>query len=149
MKVRDVMTHKVDRIALDASIEEAARRMASLDTDVLAVHNHGTLCGAVSCRDIVMNVTALGRRPNRTRVEQAMSPGLAYCFDDQDVTVPATMMRQNVSHVLVLDERHHLVGAVSMHDLAARCGDGMLAVQLVSSSTRDSQSKSEMVAMHS
>ena len=129
MNVGEIMNSKVDCISADASVSEAIKIMASLDTDVLAVRKGGTLCGAISCRDIVFNVDARGKKPEETTVRNAMAPGMAYCFDDQDVAVPSAMMRNNVQHVLVLDGKHQLAGTVSMKDLASRFSDNVLTLQ--------------------
>jgi predicted transcriptional regulator len=57
-----------------------------------------------------------------------MSPGIIYCFEDQDVSDAAHMMEQNqVRRLVVLNRDKRLVGIVSLGDLAVDCGDEEMA----------------------
>jgi CBS domain-containing protein len=48
----------------------------------------------VTDRDLVLRVLAMSRSPVEARVCDAMTPGLVYCFEDQDADVAADLMAE-------------------------------------------------------
>jgi CBS domain-containing protein len=56
-----------------------------------------------------------------------MSPGIAYCFEDEDIREAGKQMRERkVRRLVVLNRGKRLVGIVSLGDLAAQ-GDEKVA----------------------
>jgi CBS domain-containing protein len=79
-------------------------------------------------RDIAIRSVAEGRDPRADRVKDVMTPGIVYCFDDQDVVEVAELMRdKQVRRLPVLNRDKQLVGIVSLGDLAVEAGDDALA----------------------
>jgi len=61
-------------------------------------------------------------------VRDAMTPKVVYCFEDQDVAEAADIMKKlQVRRLPVLDRDKHLVGIVSLGDLAVETGNEQLA----------------------
>ena len=57
-----------------------------------------------------------------------MTPNIIYCFEDQDVTEAARLMKENqIRRLVVLSRDKRLVGIVSLGDLAVDTGDDELA----------------------
>ena len=66
--------------------------------------------------------------PGIDRVRDAMTPEVYYCFEDDDVTKAAELMREKqVRRLPVLNESKRLVGIVSLGDLAVEAGTEHLA----------------------
>jgi CBS domain-containing protein len=67
--------------------------------------------GVISDRDITIRVTAESKDPKHTPVQDVMTAGNAYCFDDQDVEDACFMMQEkHVRRILVLYRKRDLAG---------------------------------------
>jgi CBS domain-containing protein len=121
MQVREVMVRGIEAVSPLASIEEAAKRMKELQTDLLPVATSNGLIGMLSVRDITVRVTAEGIDPKRTPVEDVMSLGIVACFDDQAVEDALQIMRRkHITEIPVLNRQRKLVGSLSLNQLVAR-----------------------------
>jgi len=129
MQVRDVMTRGVECTRPDASLQEAAARMKSLDVGVLPVCGAGgQLVGMITDRDITVRSSAEGESPVEIRVEDVMTPEVLYCCEDATVEDAALLMKQKqVRRLAVLDGEKRLAGIVSLGDLAVETRDDDLA----------------------
>lgn len=124
MQVHDVMTCGAEVISPEATIQEAAQKMKDLDIGPLPVCANGRLVGMITDRDIAIRSTAEGDDPFTDHVRDIMTPEINYCFDDDDVTEAAQRMQEaQVRWLAVLDHAHHLVGMVSIGDLANRANE--------------------------
>ncbi|HEY8503403.1 MAG TPA: CBS domain-containing protein [Gemmataceae bacterium] len=130
MQVSDVMTRGVECIPPDATLQEAAALMKELDVGPLPVCDNDRLAGMLTDRDIVLRAVAEGRDPRQTRVRDAMTRDIVYCFEDQDVREAVRLMEERqIRRLAVLDRGKRLVGIVSLGDLAVRAGDDALSGQ--------------------
>src|SRR5437773_12189262 len=121
MLLREVMTPQVEVIHPDATLQEAARKMKTLDVGPIPVCDGDRLQGMLTDRDITVRATAEGRDPNTTRVQEVMTPDVHYVYDDEDVQEAArTMQQQQIRRVVVVNRDKRLVGIVSLGDLATR-----------------------------
>jgi CBS domain-containing protein len=128
MRVSEVMTLGVECIDPDATLQEAAARMKSLDIGTLPVCDRDRLAGMVTDRDITVRATAEGDAPTDVRVRDIMTPGVIYCFEDALVEDAARLMEaKQVRRLVVLDRNKRMVGLVSLGDLAVETGDEQLA----------------------
>ncbi len=119
MQLRAIMTPDPECISPDASLQQAASRMRSLDVGPLPVCDHDRLAGMLTDRDIVIRAVAEGKDPRTTTVRDVMSPEVVYCFEDQDVAEAANLMRERqLRRLLVLNRDKRLVGIVALGDLA-------------------------------
>jgi CBS domain-containing protein len=128
MIVRDVMSRDVEVIHPDSVIQEAAGKMKSLDVGSLPVCDNRRLLGMVTDRDIAIRAVAAGRDPKSTKVSDAMTPELIYCFEDEPLREAAKLMeRYQIRRLPILDREKHLVGIVSLGDLAVDTGNERLS----------------------
>jgi CBS domain-containing protein len=129
MLVRDVMTRGPECTRPDATLQQAAEKMKDLDVGSLPVCDHDRLVGVLTDRDITVRSVAEGEDPWTGHVAEVMSPGVFYCFDDEDVEQAAHVMQEKQVRRLPVLERDHkrLVGIVSLGDLAVETGDEGLA----------------------
>lgn len=118
MKVSDVMTRTVRTTSPDASLQEAARTMAEIDAGVLPVGEGDRLVGMLTDRDIAIRAVAQGKGPD-TKVREAMTEEVKYCFEDDDVAQVARNMAEiKVQRLAVMSRDKRLVGIVSLGDIA-------------------------------
>lgn len=119
MQLREIMTKNVEIIHPDASVKEAAVTMRALNIGGLPVCDGDRLVGFVTDRDITVRTTAEGGDPVNTKVQDAMTPEVAYCFEDQDVQEAARLMEsKQMRRLPILSRAKRLVGIVALGDLA-------------------------------
>jgi CBS domain-containing protein len=127
MQISEVMTRSVKCTSPDATLQEAAAKMKALDIGPLPVCDHDEVVGIITDRDITVRATAEGEPPTAVHVGDVMTLEVVTCYEDQDVTEAARLMRDNqVRRLVVLDHDKHLVGIVSLGDLAVETGDEQL-----------------------
>ena len=129
MQVSKVMTRDAECVRPDNSLQEAARKMRDLDVGPMPVcGDNDRLVGMLTDRDIAVRAVADGQDTRTTQVREVMTPDIIYCFEDQDVTEAARLMKENqVRRLVVLNRDKRLVGIVSLGDLAVETGDEQLA----------------------
>ena len=128
MQVKDVMTKGAEVVRPDATLQEAANKMRSLDIGPLPVCDGEKLVGVLTDRDITVRATAEGLDPKQTRVREVMSKELITCLEDQDVKEAAELMQsKQIRRVPILNKDKRLVGMLSLGDLAHRTQDSKLA----------------------
>ena len=128
MKIASVMTSKVESIAPDSTLQEAAQLMKSLDVGFLPVCENDSLIGTLTDRDIAIRSVAEGHDVGNTKVREVMSAPVYYRYDDQDISECGhSMQSQSVRRMLVLNRSKDLVGVVSLGDIATRSGEQPLA----------------------
>lgn len=129
MLVHEVMTRGVECVKSSESIAEAAKRMQQLNVGSLPVvgENH-KLVGMITDRDITVRATADASDPSATTVRDIMTPHVTFCFADQLLNEAAHIMEEKqVRRLVVLDREQHLVGIVSLGDLAVKSSDDRLS----------------------
>jgi CBS domain-containing protein len=116
--VRDVMKPDLWTIDARSNLEAAAAIMRDNDIgDVLVVQN-GQLRGIVTDRDIVVRAIAAGRHPAGTAVAEVASPALHTIGVDDTTERAAEIMSEFALRRLPVIEDEHIVGIVSIGDLA-------------------------------
>jgi CBS domain-containing protein len=120
MKVEAAMTRDVRLVKPDQTIREAAQLMADIDAGALPVTEDDRLVGMITDRDIAVRAVAQGKSPD-TRIRDVMSPGILYCFDDQQLEdVSRNMGKNQVRRLPVINRDKRLVGILSLGDLASK-----------------------------
>lgn len=119
MQVCEVMTRKVEIVAPDASLQEAAEAMEAMGVGSLPVCDGRRLVGTLTDRDIVVRGVATGRSPVDMLVRECMTEDIAYAFEDEDAEeVLARMKVLQIRRLPILDRGKNLVGIVSLGDIA-------------------------------
>jgi len=118
MLVRDAMTRDVHVANPQQTIVEAAKMMAEQDIGCLPVGDDDRLVGMLTDRDIVVRALAQGR-DGQSLVGEVMTKSVKYCFDDEDMgQVLNNMGEVKIRRVPVVDRERHLVGVLSLGDVA-------------------------------
>ena len=124
MQLKEVMTPEVEVIQPEATLQQAAAKMRRLNIGPLPVCDGDRLIGMLTDRDITVRAVAEGCDPNTTTVREAMTPDIAYCFDDQDVQDAVQLMeRYQIRRLPILNRDKRLVDMVSLGDLAVSSGE--------------------------
>ena len=118
-RLKDVMTRHVEVTHPDASLKDAAAKMADLDVGVIPVCDGERLVGMLSDRDITVRGVARGADPSSTPVRDVMTGSVRYVFEDEPVErAMSTMRRGKIRRLPVLDANKRLAGIVALGDLA-------------------------------
>lgn len=131
MQVKDVMSHKPEFLAPTATLTEAAKKMYDHDYGFIPVGENDRLIGAVTDRDIAIRAVAVGKDPQKTAVRDAMSAGIQFCFETDDLATAAKRMQaQQIRRLVVLNKDKRMVGIISLGDIATKCKDPKLCSEL-------------------
>lgn len=138
--IKDVMTPQVETISPDATVEDAASRMKTLNVGVIPVCDEQGLVGMLTDRDLVVRVLGERRDPKAVRVGEVMTPDIVYGFDDQDVQEAAALMAdKQIRRLPVLNRKRELVGIVSLGDIAVHGRDQGLSGEVLEEVSQPSQ----------
>lgn len=119
MLVRDIMSRDVRVGSPDDDLQKAAAAMEHDDFGVLPIIENERLVGMLTDRDIAVRAVARGLTPSQCRVREIMSVEVEHVYDDDSVEDAARLMSQTrVRRLPVLDRDEHLVGIVSLGDMA-------------------------------
>ena len=119
MKLRDIMTKQVIRIAPEETVAVAARTLAHYNIGSLPVcSSDGRLQGVVTDRDIVTRCLAANRSAANTTVREVMTTQLVTAGADMDVSLAAGLMGRRQIRRLPILENERLCGMVSLADMA-------------------------------
>ncbi|MCL2723678.1 MAG: CBS domain-containing protein [Polyangiaceae bacterium] len=120
MKVEDVMTRTVKPCHPDESLARAAQLMWDNDCGcVPVVDDEKRVVGIVTDRDVCMAALLNGRPLHELLVAQAMAHKPVRVGPHDDLREAQQIMRHaRVRRLPVVDVKGHLVGILSLHDLA-------------------------------
>ena len=126
MKVTEIMTRNPVCCWPSSSTLSAALLMQETDTGVVPViQDHFTprLVGVVTDRDLCLYVVAAGRDPSTSWVDQCMCQNPVCCTEQDDVSLALDLMkRHQVRRLPVVNEKHEVVGMLSLGDVVLKAG---------------------------
>ena len=115
------MTRGVRTIGPNENLVAAPQAMDELNIGVLPVCDGDRLIGVVTDRDIVVRGVAQDCLANETKVSDVMSAEAISCFEDESIDEVQTRMAQSqIRRLPVIDHHQHLVGMLSLGDLATK-----------------------------
>lgn len=121
MKVREVMTQNVIKVAPEESVEVAARLLTHHNIGIVPVCDHrNKVCGLVTDRDLVTRCMAANRSAGDTKVSDVMTMQVSSATPDMEVGVAAHLMGRLQVRRLPVVENGRLCGMVSLGDIACR-----------------------------
>jgi CBS domain-containing protein len=116
--IRDVMTARPKTLSSGASVLEAAQAMREQDIGDVVVVDNNRLCGILTDRDIVVRALAEGRDPSQTTVGDICSRELVTITPEKSLGEGIRLMRERAIRRLPVEEHGHVIGVVSLGDLA-------------------------------
>jgi CBS domain-containing protein len=119
MKCEDVMKTVVECVSPEDTALEAAQRMRDERLGFLPVcGSTKEILGTITDRDIAVRLVAEGR-PSTTPVEEIMSHEIVACSPTDSIKRAEQLMSdQQKSRIMCADEGGHLVGVISLSDIA-------------------------------
>jgi CBS domain-containing protein len=120
MNVSQLMNQSVETCGPDDTLAEAAGKMWQCDIGCLPVlDGEGKLIGMVTDRDVCMAALMEGRALHEIKVSRAMSKEVHGCAPSDSLIAAEEQMRsRQVRRLPVVNAEGHLVGMVSLNDLA-------------------------------
>ncbi len=136
-QVAEVMSRGVRTMSPSDTMLHAAKAMDEFDVGVVPVCDGGRLVGVVTDRDITVRGVACGYSAETTRLDEVMTKDPRWCFDDDPLEQAMETMRdEQIRRLPVVDRDRHLVGILSMGDVATTAGTADVAETLACISER-------------
>ena len=126
--VSQIMTRGVRAVKPSDSVIRAAQTMDELNVGVLPVCDGERLVGIITDRDVAVRGVAQGLADQDAKVHEIMTREVKWCTADESVdNVQQAMSIHQIRRMPVVDRQHHLVGMVSLGDIATQVHDGHVA----------------------
>lgn len=126
MKVSEIMTRNPVCCWPSSSTLTAALLMQENDTGIIPVIQDPftpRLVGVVTDRDLCLHVVATGRDAASTWVDGCMTEDPICCTEQDDAFFALEMMKMHrVRRLPVVNEKHEIVGILSLRDLVCKAG---------------------------
>ena len=118
MKVRDIMTDKVEIVSPDTGLESVAKLMAENNIGSVPVCQDKTILGLITDRDIVIRTVAKGENLATMKAKDVMSTDIISVSPDTDAHEAADKMSEYQIKRLPVVENGKLAGIIALGDLA-------------------------------
>lgn len=146
MQISECMSTDIRIVSPQDTLQHAARIMSEIDAGFLPVGEDDRLVGMLTDRDIAIRGVGAGGGA-QSRVEEAMTREVHYCFEDEDEEDAFNVMADlQVRRLPVLSRDKRLVGIVSLGDIAR--DDNTYAGAALASISRDTGIHSQSVDGH-
>jgi CBS domain-containing protein len=117
-KVKELMTRHPVLINPGATLEQAAKKMETIDCGALPVGTENKLTGIITDRDIVIRALAHGKNPATEKVSGCMTDEVYACNENDSLEEAAeTMHKYKVSRLVVKDKEGKVTGILSFGSL--------------------------------
>ena len=118
-----LIRHPAATVSPETALQEAARTMASAETDTLVVVPDGAPVGIVTEGDFVEKVVAAGRAPDVPVMALIERPPVTLNGSERLFDAVREMMRHNIRRVVVVDDEaaagtHAVLGVVTSEDIS-------------------------------
>jgi CBS domain-containing protein len=130
MKIKDVMTQALWTLPIGDTLNDALKLMWQHDVGALPVVDHnGHVMGMITDRDIAMATYLRGRMPAEIPVSETMSGEIVACHGDDTIADAERLMRDHqIRRLPVTDDTGHVIGMITLGDLARAATSGMWKV---------------------
>jgi len=137
MKLSEIMTHNVEIIHPNDTLQTAARKMRDRNIGFLPVYDAGELVGVLTDRDIIVRALTKGVDPKSKLTRDIITSPAIFCFEDQSIDDASDLMHDNQVRRIVILKRgnRELAGVISLGDLAVNVDDRISGDVLQSIST--------------
>jgi CBS domain-containing protein len=125
MNVQSIMTKNPKFCSPEDTLSAAAHLMWECDIgSIPVVDTEQRVVGMITDRDICMATYTQDRRPSEVPVQQAMASKIVACRPDDDIKTAERLMRDNqIRRLPIIDRQGHLLGMVSVNDLARKAAN--------------------------
>lgn len=124
MHVKEIMTKNPTTCLPTAKLDEVAKLMADHscgEIPVVKSKDNPELVGVVTDRDICCRAVAAGKNPAAMIASEVMSSPVFTVTADQDLSKSCkTFSDKEVRRLPVVDKKNHIIGILSLADLAEK-----------------------------
>lgn len=126
MLIRELMALDPIICSPDTNLTQIARLMTDNDCGAIAICSGERVVGIVTDRDLVTRAVAQGADMETTQASNVMTRNLIVVHDEDRVERAVHLMEsRHVRRLPVIDEEEHLVGMVSLTDMAGHLSEGL------------------------
>jgi CBS domain-containing protein len=118
MKVKELMVKNVITLRTDTSALEATKLLNRNKIGCLVVVRDDDIEGILTERDLLQRVLEKSRNPKETKVSEIMTKDVIVGQPDMDISEATKIMMKNKVKKLPIVEKSHLVGIVTVTDIA-------------------------------
>ncbi|MDB5084136.1 MAG: putative signal-transduction protein containing cAMP-binding and domain [Bacilli bacterium] len=118
MKLRELMTQRVETCHPRDSITKAAKLMQAEDVGMIPICEGDKVVGCLTDRDIVLNIIANERDVNNAVCQDAMTSDVITGSPDMSANEAADLMARQKIRRLPIVENDRLIGICAIGDLA-------------------------------
>jgi CBS domain-containing protein len=128
MRCEEIMKRDIECASPEDTVESAAQTMREQNVGFVPVCNEDhEVLGTLTDRDIAIRLVA-DDMPTDTAVQEIMTADCVACRPEDDIGVAAqTMAEYQKSRIMCLDDDGHLVGVISLSDIAKQGDDSASA----------------------
>jgi len=127
LKVEDVMTMDVITIDENASVKKAADTMSQHEISCLIAARKGKAIGIITETDLLKRVIVEEKNAKKTKIKEVMSTPLEVVTPGTSLEEALQLMFQKKIKKLPVIEKNHLLGVVSLTDIA-RCQPAIIKI---------------------
>lgn len=124
MNVKEIMTKNPATCLPSSKLQEVAKLMVDNscgEVPVIKSKDNPELVGVITDRDICCRAIAEGKNPSTTQVSEVMSSPVFTITADTDLAKTCkTFGEKEVRRLPVVDKKNHVIGILSLADLAER-----------------------------
>lgn len=118
-EIQEIMTKPVTTAKPDDLLVSVAKIMLERKIGCVVVVEGDKPVGIVTESDLI-KCAALGHDPNRTPVKDVMSEQPVTCAPQTRIEEAYALMRRNqIRHLPIVEDKHNIVGIVTMKDLVS------------------------------
>lgn len=122
-KISDIMTRGPAYLRSEETVQAAAQMMADMDIGAVPICDGRRLVGVLTDRDIAVRCVAKNQSASESKVSDAMTDEVRWCFEDDSVDDAKQKMESaQIRRLPIVDRNHQLVGMLSLGDVATREG---------------------------
>lgn len=126
MKIKDIMTKEIACVDANSTAADAAKKMKDQNVGTVLIIDQNQLKGLVTDRAITTKAVAEDKDPRSLPVTEIMTKDVIGCSEEDDVFDALKTMGENkVRRLPVVNDQDHLVGVVSMADIAEQMRSGI------------------------
>ncbi len=120
-KVKDLMTQHPVFINADATLQEAAEKMKTVDCGVLPVGTPKHIEGVITDRDLVIRAMSKGKDPAKEKISAYITKHVYACNEDDVLEDAADKMRTHkISRLVVRNKQGDVTGVLSFGGILRR-----------------------------
>jgi CBS domain-containing protein len=131
MEIGDIMTQPVQTVSVVATAQEAAERMARFNVGALLVRSEERVVGIITDRDLLVRCMAEGRSPATTPIGGLMTVDPITVGPREPIEKAVEIFEAHRFRRLPVVEDSHLIGILSVADIARKVKDNELIVRAV------------------